>query len=179
MSTAKYELIERRKVYSGRIFDVFSDTVRIPTGAVVARDVVTHPGAVVVLPQNENGELLLIRQYRHAIAQTILEFPAGTLEPEEEPLACAKREIAEETGFSAAVWIALGTVVPAPGFCGEIQHLYLARELAPMAAAGDDDEIIELAPMNCGEVERAVVDGRIIDAKTIAIFARARLGGLL
>ncbi len=142
-------------------------------GRSFARVTVLHPGAAVFLPLDEDNNLLLVRQYRHPIGQMLLEAPAGTLEPNEEPLTCAKREIQEEVGMSAATWTPLGTLYPAPGFCSELQHLFLARDLTPAPdAEQDEDEFIEVVPLSIGEVEEKIHSGEICDAKTIALYYR-------
>ena len=174
-----YEQLASQTVFQGRIFDVVDDTVRLPTGHETKRLTVTHPGAVVIIPQMEDGTLLLIRQYRHSVRAELLEFPAGTLEAQESPIACAQREICEEVGYAASEWIELGVQIPAPGFCNELQHGFLARGLTPQEAPGDEDEIIEVVPMSVGELEAAISDGSLTDAKTISLYARAKLKGLL
>ncbi len=175
----KVELLSRTPVFSGKIFEVVRDSVRLPNDKVVERAVVRHPGAVIVLPKLGSGILLLIEQYRHAVGTSLLEFPAGTLEPNETPLVCAKREIIEETGYQAASWTELGVFYPAPGFCSELQHGYLATELSLAQAVADEDEIIEVCQMSIDEVENAIRTGQLNDTKSIALFTRAKLIGLL
>jgi ADP-ribose pyrophosphatase len=145
----------------------------------VVRQVVKHPGAVVIVPQLEDSRLVLIEQYRFAVGETLLEFPAGTLEPDEAPLECARRELIEETGYRADHWHALGVIYPSPGYCDEQQHLFVASGLVPDQAAGDEDEILEVKRLTVQEVERAIADGTLIDAKSIAAYARAKLQGVL
>ena len=118
-------------VYQGRVFDLVEEEILLESGRQTRFARVVHPGAVVIIPRLGARTLLLIRQYRHAVGKTILEFPAGTLDAGEDPLTCARREIAEETGHIAARWQQLGTIYPAPGFCSETQHLFLADDLAP------------------------------------------------
>jgi ADP-ribose pyrophosphatase len=143
------------------------------------RDVVEHSGAVVIVPILPDGRLVLVYQYRHAVSQSILEFPAGTLEENEEAIDCAQREIVEEVGYAAAQWTSLGTLLPAPGFCDEVLHVFLANKLSTQVVSADDDEIIEVRLMSVDEVLRGIVEGDIVDAKTIAAFCRAKLGGFL
>jgi ADP-ribose pyrophosphatase len=131
------------------------------------------------MPQFEDGRLLVIAQYRVAVGETLLEFPAGTLEPGETPPACARRELIEETGYRADHWHPLGTIYSSPGFCNERQHLLLATGLVSEHAAGDADEILEVKGLTVPEVERAIADGTLVDAKSIAAYARARLPGAL
>jgi len=165
-------------MYEGR-FRAVRDTVEYPNGKVIAHETITHPGAVVILPVSNDGGLLLVEQYRHSIASMLLEFPAGTLEAGEEPRLCAERELAEEAGFAANEWISLGVLYPAPGFCDELQHLFLARGLSTSYAKPDDDEIITLHPMSIKDFEKAIASGLVNDAKSISIFFKARLLGLL
>ena len=138
-----------------------------------------HPGAVVIMPQFADGRLLLIAQYRFAVGETLLEFPAGTLETGEAPLACARRELLEETGYRAEHWRALGTIYSSPGFCDEQQHLFLASGLVPEHAAADEEEILEVKRLTVPEVERAIAEGALVDAKSIAAYARATRQGVL
>ena len=174
-----YRTISSSTVYTGNAFSVSQEEVELPTGSVVKRDIVRHPGAVVILAITDNGQLLLVRQYRHSVGKSILEFPAGTLDPKELPLNCAKRELAEEVGQQAAKWQALGTLFPAPGFCDEKQHLFIARALSPFRLPGDEDEIIEVETLSVEQVESAIICGEMEDGKSISIFMRARLQKLL
>jgi ADP-ribose pyrophosphatase len=151
----------------------------MPDGSRMVRDVVRHPGAVVILPLTASKTILLVRQYRHPIGQWILELPAGTLEPGEEPLACAQREICEEVGFAARAWQKLGELYPAPGFCDERQRLYLAQDLYEKSLPCDDDEQIEVEEIGLSEVPALIRGGAIQDAKTIAALFHAQLLGIV
>jgi ADP-ribose pyrophosphatase len=173
------EVLSTKVLHSYRIFAVVEQVLRLKSGRTVVRQVVKHPGAVVIMPQQADGRLLLIAQYRFAVGATLLEFPAGTLEPGEAPLECAKRELIEETGYRADHWRALGMTYPSPGYCDEQQHLFVATGLVPDHAAADDDEIIEVKGLTVPEVERAIADGALVDAKSIAAYARAKLQGVL
>ena len=175
----KHETIRTQILHHDYPLTVVTEEIRAASGATTHRTIVRHPGAVVMIPQCDDMSLLLIHQYRHAIGRSLLEFPAGTLEPGEEPLAAAKRELIEEVGQAASQWVELGSLYPAPGFCNELQHLYLARGLAPRAARPDPDEIIEVTRMRESEVEAAIAEGRMTDAKSIAIYVRAKLLGYL
>ena len=161
------------------MFVVREDLVQDEKGAEFSRLIVEHRGAVVILPKTNTGTLLLIKQYRYAVRDTILEFPAGTLEVGEQPLATAKREIQEEAGFAAKKWTELGKLYPSPGFCDEIQYLFLAEDLSASKLTGDEDEEIEVVEFTVAEVEQAIISGGLADAKSIAAFTRARLSGLL
>jgi ADP-ribose diphosphatase len=173
------EVLSTNVLHRSRIFAIVEQVLRLPSGRTVVRQVVHHPGAVVIMPQLEEGRLLLIAQYRFAVGATLLEFPAGTLEPGEEPLACARRELIEETGYRAEHWRALGITYPSPGYCDEQQHLFVATGLVPEHAAADEDEIIEVKRLTVQEVERAIADGALVDAKSIAAYTRAKLQGVL
>ncbi len=164
------------KAYS---FDVIEDQFAYPNGRNYTRTLVRHPGAVVILPLLDDGRLLAIRQYRYSLGKTILEFPAGTLEPDELPEECAAREIIEEVGMAAGEMLKIGVLYPAPGFCNEQQHLYFARNLSPEKAPGDEDELIEVVPLTVRDVEVMIISGELSDAKSIAIFYRAKLRGYL
>lgn len=162
-----------------RKFSVVEDELELPDGRAATVNIVKHPGAVVILPRDSNGDLLLIRQYRHALRAELLEFPAGTLEPGEAPLKCAQREIAEETGFRAEQWSELGELYPAPGICDERQLLFFASELIYDPLPADDDESISVERYTPEQVETFIVSGALNDAKSISVFLRAKLLGFL
>ena len=167
-------------VFNGLVFEVRRDTVELPNGLETTRDIVQHPGAVVILPfKRDSKSLVLIKQYRHAVGESIYEFPAGTLEKGESPIECAKREIIEEVSLAAKKITAIGTLYPAPGFCNEVQYLFFAEELSFAQAPGDEDEIIEVCEFSMLEFEQIIVEGTLVDAKSIAIYTRAKLMGLL
>jgi ADP-ribose pyrophosphatase len=169
------EVLSTNGLHQYRIFAILEQALQLPSGWTVVRQVVHHPGAVVIMPQLEDGRLILIKQYRFAVGEMLLEFPAGTLDPGEEPLQCARRELIEETGYRADHWRALGMAYPSPGYCDEQQHLFMATGLVPEHAAGDDDEVIEVKPLTVQEVEQAMMDGALVDAKSIAAYACAKL----
>ena len=152
----QYTLLKSETVYRGVVFDVRLDTVVIPNGKTVTRDIVIHSGAVIIVPRDADGKFMMVQQYRHAVGHSMLEFPAGTLEIGEQPLACAQRELIEEVGHSAKNWQSLGTLYPAPGFANEIQHLFFATELTPDTAPGDEDEIIEVVSFSAEEIKAAI-----------------------
>lgn len=166
-------------VKQGRVFRFVTEEYQLPDGRTAVLDKVEHPGAVVILPVDNKGELVLVKQYRQAVRETIFEFPAGTLEPGEDPLVCAKRELAEECGKQAEIWKSLGQLLPTPGFCDEVQHCYFATGLSPAVAEMDQDEQLEPLSMPLEDVERLISSSVIKDGKSLAIFLRARLLGLL
>ncbi|NMC62569.1 MAG: NUDIX hydrolase [SAR324 cluster bacterium] len=172
-------VLESKIILRTKAFDVREDVLLFSDSKTSHHITALHRGAVVMLPRLENGNFLLVRQYRHSIKESLLEFPAGTLEKFEEPLLAAKRELVEEVQYSAEQWLYLGTQYPTPGFCNEIQHCFLATGLKPQAGTPDDDEIIQVEALSSKEIENAIVDGRISDAKSISIYTKAKLRGLL
>ncbi len=167
------KVVSTEVLYKGRLSAV-CDTVE-KDGRRFRHETVQHPGAVVVLPIDRQGNFLLVRQYRHSVRQELLEVPAGTLEVGEEPSRTALRELREEIGMSAGVLTGIGTILPAPGFCNEVQHLFIARELFSDPAAPDEDEDIEVVCLSPAEVDDAVRSGNLIDGKSLAILYKVRL----
>ncbi|HUF38163.1 MAG TPA: NUDIX hydrolase [Anaerolineales bacterium] len=163
-------VLASRLVYTGRVFRVRSDRVRLPSGAEPTLDVVEHGGAVVIVPRLDPDRLVMIRQYRYAAGTDLLEFPAGTLEPGEDPGACAQRELREETGYAAQTLKALGGFYLAPGYSTEYLHIYLADGLSESPLPGDEDEILHAEIKTLSEIEQAARSGEIEDAKSLAAF---------
>jgi ADP-ribose pyrophosphatase len=159
------EVLSTKVLQRYRIFAIVEQELRLPSGQTVVRQVVQHPGAVVIMPQLADDRMVLIAQYRFAVRETLLEFPAGTLESGEAPLECARRELIEETGYRAEHWRALGVTYPSPGYCDEEQDLFMATGLVPEHAAADEDEILEVKGLTVQEAERSIADGRLVDAK--------------
>jgi len=163
-------------IYSGRVVALELDRVRLPGGGETLREVVRHRGAAVVLPVLDDGRIVMVRQYRYPVAASLLELPAGTLEPGEEPTACAARELVEETGYRAAFLSPLGGFYSAPGYTDERLHAVLATGLERAAGAvPDDDELIEPELVAAEELLRRISSGEVQDAKTIATVMLARL----
>ncbi|MHC4376850.1 MAG: NUDIX hydrolase [Planctomycetota bacterium] len=161
----KFESLERRTLHTGRVFRVEHEHLRLPSGLEQRLDLVVHPGAVCVLAETRPGYALAVRQYRHAVETHLLEIPAGRLEPGEDPLVAARRELEEETGHRAARWTPVFDFVPAPGFCSERLFLFLAQELSPAGSdrlAPDEDEELEAREVPVD----ALLETRPIDAKT-------------
>ncbi|MHB8176403.1 MAG: NUDIX domain-containing protein, partial [Thermoleophilia bacterium] len=125
----KNRVLSTSQIYDGRIINLRLDEVELPDGRHAQREVVEHPGACVIVPVDQQGRVYLVRQYRDAAAEELLELPAGKLEPGEEPLACARRECLEELGLEAGSWTHLASFYSSPGFCDELLHCFLAREL--------------------------------------------------
>lgn len=144
----------------------------LPDGGSVERGIIDHPGSVVIVPLLD-GQVLMLRQYRLALDETILELPAGTREGGEPWLGCAQRELREETGYQAGQWSDLGHVWPAPGITNELMAVFLAGDLAPAPLPADPDEEIEVQPYPIDELVTMAIDGRLKDAKSIVAILRA------
>ncbi|MBX7143004.1 MAG: NUDIX hydrolase [Oligoflexia bacterium] len=175
----EFKILESNELLRGKQFGVVRDKIQAPDGSVLQRDSVTHPGAAVFLPVTQLGTFLLVRQYRHAVRRMLLECPAGTLNSGEDPLTCAQREIREEVGVAASEWVALGTILPAPGFCNEVQHLFVARGLRPEKAKPDDDEFISVEELSVAALRTAIQSGDVCDGKSLALLMRASILGIL
>ena len=152
--------------WTGRRIRIRVDEVERSDGHRTTREVVEHPGAVAILAW-DGERLAMIRQWRHATGEVLLEIPAGTLEPDEPPLVTAERELAEEAGLAAARWEEGPRFFTAPGFCDEVMHLYLATGLSPASAEADADELLEAHWTSLADALAAIDNGRIRDAKTI------------
>lgn len=152
----------------GRVFDITVENVTFPNGFNMDMEIIRHPGASAIVPVMDGDQVVMLKQYRHAIGRDIWEIPAGTFDGKEDPLACARRELIEETGFAAAAWDRLGAVTPVPGYSDERIHLFLARDLAPAGQHLDQDEFLEVHVLSLTQVETMIAQGEIQDAKTIA-----------
>lgn len=155
-------------VHQGRVFALRRDRVTLPNGVATTLDVIRHPGAAAIVPVTDRGQVLLIRQYRYAIDAYIWEIPAGTMEPGESPLTCARRELIEEIGMSARDWHKLGAIAPLPAYSDETIHLFRAENLIPDEQHLDPDEIIEIHEFRFAETLEMIRTGLIRDAKTIS-----------
>ena len=160
--------VSREVVFDGSIMTVTVDMLRLPDGSEARLEVVEHPDAVAIVPVDEFGNVVMVRQYRHAAKRVLLELPAGKLERGEEPAAAAQRELREETGLAAGELRALGGFYAAPGFLTEYLHLFLARGLSPSPLRPDPFEIVEVVRVPAAEARAMVAGGEIRDAKTIA-----------
>ncbi len=159
-------------VYNGRVFNVKKDNVELSDGYKTTREVVLHNGGVVIVAEYDN-KIVLVRQCRYAVSDVLLELPAGRLEKDEEPLAAAKRELTEETGFKAAKWTDLGFICTSPGFTSEKLYLYLAQDLEFVKQNPDVGEIIDYELFPIAEIEAMIKNNIINDAKTICGLMRA------
>lgn len=162
-----------RKVFEGRIFDVDIEAITLPRGERLDVEVIRHPGSVVLIPVTASGDIVLVRQYRHAIGRSAWELPAGSLKEAEDPSSAALRECQEETGLVPTSIERLGAFFPTPGYCDEEMNFFRASGLrAPApgdpAAQQDDDEDIESRSFSPDEIRRMIASGEIIDLKTVA-----------
>lgn len=166
----KYEekTIQTKPIYDGKIISLQVDDVILPDGQEAKREIVKHPGAVAVLPITEDGKIVFVKQFRKALEKTIIEIPAGRIEPNENPLHTAVRELEEETGYGTTDITYLQSFATSPGFADEIIHLYVAENLFPIdnPAAGDEDEFIDCITLTVEEAEAFVASEDIYDAKT-------------
>lgn len=181
-------MLSSRRAFHGPVFDVYSDKIVEPGGKPHVKDVVRHHGSSVILPVQYTGEdgkplpeplILLERQYRHAARKRLWEIPAGRLNPGEKPLAAAKRELAEETGYRAKKWTSLIRYYASPGFLGEHMNIFLAENLTPGADSPDEDEIIHTRFFPLSQLLQMIDNNRIEDAKTmlaVLLFERHRGG---
>lgn len=187
-SATKAALISSKLSYKGTVFSVYTDKV-IEPGSTTAysRDVIRHNGSIVVLAVDESinpkdPDLILIRQYRHAAGQFLLELPAGRIEPNEAPLAAAKREMIEETGFRAKRWTPLTKYFASPGFLGESMQIYLARDIKQGTSNPEEDEHIEIVRTPLSKALALIAANKIHDGKTligVSLYAAAHREGRL
>lgn len=169
MTNPAIRLIKSKILYRGKIATLSLDTCRTAEGRVFLRETIRHPASAVMVPILPGGRVLLIRQFRHAAGRVLYELPAGTTEPGEPPLRCARRELAEETGYEAKHWKRLCAFYPAPGISTERMVLYRAWGLSPARrpASKDEDEYITPAIVSGGQALRWVRENKIVDAKTL------------
>lgn len=166
--------ISGETIFEGNIIKLVVDQAKLPDGNTAAREVVYHPGGVAVLALDADQTVTLVRQYRYPIGQVLLELPAGKLDPGEDVLTAAKRELSEETGLEAGDWTDLGCVLASPGFCTEALHMFLARDLQKMECHPDEEEFLELTVMPFQKLVGQVMDGTITDAKTVTLTLKVK-----
>ena len=159
--------IASETVYQGRLLHVKEDQVELPNGKHTSREYIVHPGAVVILPLMDNGDVLLERQFRYPLQREFIEFPAGKIDPGEDVLTCGQRELLEETGYSANEWHYLTTVYPCIGYSNERLIYYLAKGLSYSGHQPDADEFLEIFQMPFGKALDMVKSGEICEAKTV------------
>jgi len=168
------ETTETQRIYEGRIINVRVDTVRLPSGRESKREVIEHKGAVCIVPVQDDGRVLLVRQFRKPAEESLLEVPAGGLEEGESPEQCAARELMEECGFRPGKLVPLYQAFLAPGYSTEMMYAFLATELSPEKMQADDDESIEVESFSLHQLEAMIDSFQIRDAKTVAAIGCAR-----
>jgi ADP-ribose pyrophosphatase len=164
----------RTPLHQGRVFRMVRENVTLDNGVSTDLDYIEHPGAAAIVPLIASGEVLLIRQYRHALRQYIWEVPAGTLDPGEPVMDCARRELIEETGYAAQAWRKLADITPVPGYSDERVHLFLASELTPARQELDADEVLAVHRMPLAQALDMITRGEIQDAKSICALLLAQ-----
>jgi len=170
------KILQQRLFYKGRKFNFEVNRLRLPIGVEGDWECIRHPGGALAVPVTSEGKLVLVRQYRFTVEGRLLEFPAGTVEPNEDPAETIKREIEEETGYRANTWRNLGKFALAPGYSDEYIYAFLAQELEKLEQPPDqdEDEDIEVVLMSPVELEEAILAGEAVDAKSICSFFLAR-----
>jgi ADP-ribose pyrophosphatase len=170
------QLLKQKLFYKGRKFNFEVSRLRLPNRAEGEWECVRHPGGALAVPVTSDGKLVLVRQYRFAAQGRLLEFPAGTVEPGEDPVTTIQREIEEETGYRAGSWQTLGKFFLAPGYSDEVIYAFLAQGLEKLDTPPDqdEDEDMEVVLMTSQELEQAILRGDPVDAKSISSFFLAR-----
>jgi len=170
-----YKVRESRRAFDGKAFNVRIDLLNGPAGTTHRVDIVEHPGAIALIPIDEQGRVWFVRQYRHPAGEELLELPAGTLNPGESPEVCATRESREEIGMAPGELIHLGGTFLAPGYSTEYLHFFLAQELVAAPLPPDPDEVLHLEKIPWEKLWDLIANGSIRDAKTLAGLMLARL----
>ena len=169
MKKFEEKTISSKEIFNGKIIRLQVDDVELPDGKTSKREIVKHPGAVAIIALNDEGKIIMVEQYRKPLERSLLEIPAGKLEPGEEPKITAERELEEETGYRADKLDYLTSFYTSPGFADEIIHIYVASGLNEIEnpMIGDEDEFVELYELSLDEALQAVDEKRIYDAKTV------------
>lgn len=163
-----YEVLASEELFEGKAFKVRVDQVQAPAGHIMHIEVVVHSGAVVLVPIEDDGRIVFVKQYRHPAGKILLELPAGTLDPNEDPESCAIRECREEIGMTPGKISRIGGFYIAPGYSTEYLDIYLAQELSPAPLDPDEDEDLEIERLDSHQIQQRIEAGIIEDAKTLA-----------
>lgn len=163
----KESKLEGKVVYNGDLLTVQRDVIRLPNGKTATREFIRHPGAVVVLPVFDDGSVLAERQFRYPLDQVFIEFPAGKIDPDEDPLACAKRELQEETGYTARDWKFVCTIHNAIAYSDEHLEIFLARGLTAGECKLDEGEFLDPFKTTVPEMLQWIREGKVTDVKTV------------
>ncbi|MCR5781872.1 MAG: NUDIX hydrolase [Clostridia bacterium] len=167
--------VSSEEIWKGRLLHVFCDTVELPNGKRSTREFIKHNGAVAVVPIDENGDAYMVRQYRHAVGRVTLEIPAGKIDPGEEPLAAAGRELSEETGLLDATYEHIGNLLPSVAYTSEVIYMYIARGFTAGRQHTDPDEFVDVVKIPLADLADMVMSGQIEDSKTQAAILKAYL----
>jgi ADP-ribose pyrophosphatase len=163
-----YKILKSDILFRGKVFNLRVDKIKYDSGNESVREIAVHPGGAVVVPLRDDGKLVMVSQYRYPLEKFLLEFPAGKLDFNEDPLVCATRELQEETGYTAGNIRKLGKISTTPGFCTEILHIFLATGLTPGEHNREEGEFgMEVNEFSVNEIEDKIMKGEIIDSKSI------------
>lgn len=172
--------ISSKYIFKGRIISLRVDEAELPNGKTASREIVEHNGGVTVVPLTDNNEIIMVEQFRYPYGEVVLEIPAGKRDLNEEPLACGKRELKEETGAVSNDFTFLGELYPTPGYCGETIYMYLAKNLSFGKTNPDEDEFLNVKKIPLKDAVDMILKGEIKDAKTqAAILKVAIMEGVL
>lgn len=180
MKKFEEKTIHSTKIFDGKVISLKVDDVLLPNGNQAKREIINHPGAVAIIPITKEGKLVLVEQYRKALERSIIEIPAGKIEPGEELSVCARRELEEETGYGAGELLYIQSFATSPGFADEIIHLFVAKDLYKIENKRelDEDEFVSLIEVTVEEAEEMVRKGQIYDAKTAFSLLWVKLNAL-
>ena len=163
-----YTVKKREILFRGKVFDLQVDEIEYDSGNKGIREIAVHPGGAVVVPLKDDGRIIMVKQFRYPFQKFLLEMPAGKLDKNEDPLVCAVRELEEETGYKTKNIIKLGSICTTPGFCTEVLHIFLAKDLTPGNHNREEGEHgMEVFEFTIEEIEKKILAGEIVDAKTI------------
>jgi len=181
MSKFVEKTIGTKKIFNGKIVSLQVDDVRLPNGKTSKREIIKHSGAVAVIPITDDGKIIFVEQYRKPLEKSLVEIPAGKLEPGEEPHITAVRELEEETGYTTDDLTYITSFYTSPGFADEIMYIYLAKQLKLLEnpVLGDEDEFVEKVILSLDEAKQYVKEERIHDAKTVYALLYVELMGLI
>ncbi len=173
-----YKVVSSKEVYNGKIFKIVEDEIMLPNGKIARRDVLEHNGASAMLPIDENGNIILVRQHRHPVKDFVLEIPAGKLEIGEDPKECAIRELEEEIGYKSNDFSFMFKTYIAVGYSSEVIYIYLAKDLVKTKQNLDEDEFLDIETYSLEQCLEMIENGAIVDSKTIAsvLFYKTILG---
>ncbi|SDJ66137.1 NUDIX hydrolase [Sediminibacillus albus] len=180
MSKFEERTITSKHIFEGKVVNLQVDEVELPDGKRSKREIIKHPGAVAIIPVTKENKIVFVKQYRKPLEKSLIEIPAGKLEPGEVPEVTAKRELEEETGYTTDNLTFLTSFYTSPGFADEIIHLYVTKDIVPLQELvdGDEDEFVEIMELSLEEAEQLVKEQRIHDAKTAYAILYLKLQGL-